>query len=422
MTETQEVSEDSTTESPSQDDLGWSAANELLLPFGTVASNFSESIRTLMAAHQRGEVKVSGIAAHHVERFLRTDSIKITYYHFSKQFKPELFQDKKHVQAVDFLDAYSPLEHAAVIAFCYLFKTLSKKIEKDEWDFVQTPLYEALCTGGGAGLCIPQIGLGLGLIGRGLRYLAYAPFLHENRKEFKQYRRHLKSIDQPFDAAFEQEVWQCTSIQIAGLLLERMGFSQAIALQYMAAAERSGSIKPDEAYGIPFRLAECLVEAYMEGQDIPTSTPSWVGLKLELDTETRGNLLATLNKVFADQERIEWLNKTPSDISNELTPELFVPEASPEQNSSAETESSTEKQSPTNQAEEVAASGVQTESVVSDRMAPAASQDEDGSTDSETTVPSVASAPETPSEDVTDALDSLGGLDDISEDSGESEK
>jgi hypothetical protein len=393
MTETQEVSEDSTTESPSQDDLGWSAANELLLPFGTVASNFSESIRTLMAAHQRGEVKVSGIAAHHVERFLRTDSIKITYYHFSKQFKPELFQDKKHVQAVDFLDAYSPLEHAAVIAFCYLFKTLSKKIEKDEWDFVQTPLYEALCTGGGAGLCIPQIGLGLGLIGRGLRYLAYAPFLHENRKEFKQYRRHLKSIDQPFDAAFEQEVWQCTSIQIAGLLLERMGFSQAIALQYMAAAERSGSIKPDEAYGIPFRLAECLVEAYMEGQDIPTSTPSWVGLKLELDTETRGNLLATLNKVFADQERIEWLNKTPSDISNELTPELFVPEASPEQNSSAETESSTEKQSPTNQAEEVAASGVQTESVVSDRMAPAASQDEDGSTDSETTVPSVASAP-----------------------------
>jgi hypothetical protein len=190
----------------------------------------------------------------------------------------------------------------------------------------------------------------------------------------------------------------------------------------MAAAERSGSIKPDEAYGIPFRLAECLVEAYMEGQDIPTSTPSWVGLKLELDTETRGNLLATLNKVFADQERIEWLNKTPSDISNELTPELFVPEASPEQNSSAETESSTEKQSPTNQAEEVAASGVQTESVVSDRMAPAASQDEDGSTDSETTVPSVASASETPSEDVTDALDSLGGLDDISEDSGESEK
>ena len=419
MTETQEVSEDSTTESPSQDDLGWGAASELLLPFGTVASNFSESIRTLMAAHQRGEAKVSGIAAHHVERFLRTDSMKITYYHFSKQFKPELFDGKRHIQAADFLDTYSPLEHAAIIAFCYLFKTLSRKIEKDEWDFVQTPLYEALCTGGGAGLCIPQIGLGLGLIGRGLRYLAYAPFLHENRKEFKQYRRHLKSTDQPFDAAFEQEVWQCTSIQIAGLLLERMGFSQAIALQYMAAAERSGSIQPDEAYGIPFRLAECLVEAYMEGQDIPTSTPSWVGIKLELDTETRGNLLATLNKVFADQERIEWLNKTPSDISSELTPELFVRETPPEQNSSAETELSTETQPSGNQAEEIEASDTQTDSVESDETAPAASQNEESSANSETTEPAVASAPETLSED---ALDALGGLDDISDDSADSKK
>ncbi len=424
MTETQELAEGTPTPSSLDSGLGWNTAHELLAPFGAVASNFSEAVRTLMTYHEKGDSRISATGSNQVERLLRTDAIKITYYHFSKQFKPSLFAERKHLAAKDFLKAYTPLEHAAIISFCYLFKTLSRKIEKDEWEFVQTPLYEALCTGGGAGLCIPEIGLGLGLIGRGLRYLAYAPFLHENRKEFKNYRRHLKSIDKPFDSAFEQDVWQCTSIQIAGLLLERIGFSQGIALQYMAAAERSASIKPNESYGVPFRLAECLVEAYMEGQDIPTTTPSWVGIKLDLATETRANLLATLNKVFADKDRIEWLSKVPNDISPESTPELFIGETPAQESEQTSSDDKVgEQEHETNKSHQ--------ESLVSNETEPSQSDDSESTSLPENETPEkVVDSPESesdadlqaPSEEIADALGGLDELDATADEPSESEK
>jgi hypothetical protein len=424
MTETQELAEGTPTPFSLESDLGWNTAHELLAPFGAVASNFSEAVRTLMTCHEKGDSRISATGSNHVERLLRTDAIKITYYHFSKQFKPSLFAERKHLDVADFLDAYTPLEHAAIISFCYLFKTLSRKIEKDEWEFVQTPLYEALCTGGGAGLCIPEIGLGLGLIGRGLRYLAYAPFLHENRKEFKNYRRHLKSIDKPFDSAFEQDVWQCTSIQIAGLLLERIGFSQGIALQYMAAAERSASVKPNESYGVPFRLAECLVEAYMEGQDIPTTTPSWVGIKLDLNTETRANLLATLNKVFADKARIEWLSKIPTDISPELTPELFVTETPAQDSAQTSSDDKVDDQG-------LKASEPHQESLVPSETESSQSDSSESASLSENDTPEkVVDSPESesdadlqaPSEEIADALGGLDELDATADEPSESEK
>lgn len=309
----------------SDGDLGWGNAYELLRPFGKVASNFTEATRTLISAHESGASSASNtVGASHVLRLIQADSIKATYYYFSKQFKPALFEEKRVLTAQDFLDAYAPIDHAVILAFCYLFKNISQKIEKDEWGFVQTPLYEALCTGGNTGLCINEIGLGLGLVNRGIRYLAYAPFLYENRKEFKQYRRHLKSIDKPFDAAFEQEVWRCSSVQIASILLESMGFPPKMVHQYIAATERSRSVEPDKTYGIPLRLAECLVTAYMEGEEIPTVTPAWTGIELELDTEKRANLRSTLNKVFSDSSPIEWLNKTTTNVTPEETPELFA--------------------------------------------------------------------------------------------------
>jgi hypothetical protein len=62
----------------------------------------------------------------------------------------------------------------------------------------------------------------------------------------------------------------------------------------------------------------------MEGHEIPTSTPAWVGKQIDLPAEVRGTLLGALNKVFDDKNRIEWLNKTSSHIDAATTPELFI--------------------------------------------------------------------------------------------------
>ena len=418
----------------SADDLGWGNAHELLQPFGKVASNFTAATRTLISAHESGASRTADTAgASHVLRLIQADSIKATYYYFSKQFKPALFEGKKVVTAQDFLGAYTPIDHAAILALCYLFKTISQKIEKEEWEFVQTPLYEALCAGGEAGNCINEIGLGLGLISRGIRYLAYAPFLYENRKEFKQYRRHLKSIDKPFDANFEQEVWRCSSVQIASILLESMGFPPKMVHQYVAAAERSRSVEPDKTYGIPLRLAECLVTAYMEGEEIPTVTPTWTGIALELDTEKRANLRSTLNKVFSDSLPIEWLNKTTANVTPEEMPELFASSDNEESSTNESTNNTdTPKQSNVNTPQEELSIQSDSPSIPegkeslepapevstassTEEISTGVPQSDGGNSNQEepaespiAEVPKVAIAP---SSEVTDALDSLNDLD-----------
>jgi hypothetical protein len=301
---------------------GWRAAADLLKPFGTVAANFAEAIRLLTAAHIAG-VQLSPGGANHIVRLLKNDTIKATYYFFTKQFQPELLTSKPRITPRDLLNAFTPIDHAAILTLCYLFKNLSKKADKEEWDYVQTPLYEALAIGGQIGKSITQVGLGLGLMTRGLRYLAFAPLMRENRKAFKEYRQHLKSKDIAFDSAFEQEMWQCTTIQITGLMLEQMGYPRTTALQFVAAIERSKSLPPDTSFGVPFRLAECLMEAYMEGHEIPIATPSWVGQDVALPAEIRGNLLMSLKHASEENNRIEWLNKSAANISSTDTPELF---------------------------------------------------------------------------------------------------
>jgi hypothetical protein len=304
--------------------LGWQAAEELLRPFGAVAANFSEAIRLLVHHYERGSNKLPLAAENHIIRLLKNNTIKATYYYLTKQFRPHVMPEGKLIDADVFFEAYSPFEHAVILAYCYLSRNLGRKTDKDDWSYVENPLYEALTIGGIIGQEVQGVGLGFGLLSRGLRYLAFAPFLRENRRGFKEYRLHLKTKDLPFDIAFEEKTWQTNNIQIAAIILEHMGFHHAIALEFVAAAEKNKDHTPSELFGIPFSFAEALIDNYMETGEILNKTPSWTGKELALPVETRGAILTKLNKALSDKQRNEWLSKGSTSITPELTPELFV--------------------------------------------------------------------------------------------------
>jgi hypothetical protein len=306
--------------------LGWKVASDLFKPFGSTAANFAEAIRVLTTGFENSANPMSTGAQNHIIRLLKNTTMKATYFYFAKQFRPSAIENKEFISEKDLFNAFTPFEHAAIISLCYLFKTLSRKIDKEEWEYVQTPLYEALAIGASVGQHVSQVGVGIGLLSHGIRYLALAPLLRENRRAFKEYRQHLKAKDLAFDTTMEEKLWQCSSIQIAAILLEHMGFQRSFSLQYIAAATRDPSVKPDAIYGIPMRIAESLIDSYMEGNEVPTSLPAWVGLNLDLPAEVRGNLVASLNKALADKNRIEWLNKGSSSIDPISTPELFSQE------------------------------------------------------------------------------------------------
>lgn len=327
--------------------LGWKAARELLHPFGPVAANFSEAIRLLVHHYENGVHIIPPPGQNHILRLMKNNTVKATYYFMTKQYRPEILQGKQPLTIEHLFESYAAIDHAAIISYCYLFRNLSRKIEKDEWDYVQTPLYEALAVGACAGIDVPEIGFGFGLLGRGLRYLAFAAFLRENRRGFKEYRQHLKSHDLPFDLDFEERMWQCNNVQVSAIILERMGFNRSIAIQYLAAAERSTNMPVDPLYGVRFRLAEAVIESYMEKQEIPQTAPAWVGADMSFPTELRAKLMTDLRRVISEKQRIEWLNKGASSISPEQTPQFFsegqgaVPDkqSAPAQSLDASTES-----------------------------------------------------------------------------------
>jgi hypothetical protein len=308
--------------------LGWRVAMELLEPFGPVAANFAETIRVLISHYEHGGSEMPLGAQNLVIRLLKNNTIKAAYYFVAKAYRPQIL-DKKPLTVRDLFNGFSAIEHAAILSFCYLFRNLSKRSDKDEWEYVQAPLYEALSIGSAMGQCVPEVGLAFGMLSRGLRYLSFAPFLIGNRRGFKEYRRHLKANDLPYDLAFEHKIWECNNLQVAAMLLTYMGFNRNAAIQFIAAAERDQKVAPDELYGMRFRMAEAILDSYMETGEIPEQCPAWVGKKLPLPAEVRGNILASFNRVLAEDTRIEWLNKGSASINPDSTPEFFADGGAP---------------------------------------------------------------------------------------------
>jgi hypothetical protein len=304
--------------------LGWRAAMELLEPFGKVAANFAETIRVLVNhyEHGSGEMPLSG--RNLVIRLLKNNTIKAAYYFVAKSYRPQIIASKNPLTVKDLFEGFSAIEHAAILSLCYLFRNLSKRSDKVEWEYVQAPLYEALSIGSSMGQCVPEVGLAFGMLSRGLRYLAFAPFLVGNRRGFKEYRRHLTASDLPFDLRREHKIWECTNIQVAAVLLSYMGFNRTVVIQFVAAAERDLKVSPDELYGVRFRIAEAILDAYFETGEIPEHCPEWVGKKLPLSVDTRGSLLTSFRQVLSEDTRIEWLNKGSASINPDSTPEFFA--------------------------------------------------------------------------------------------------
>jgi hypothetical protein len=96
--------------------LGWQAAEELLRPFGAVAANFSEAIRLLVHHYEVGSNRLPLSAENHIVRLLRNNTIKATYYFLTKEHRPYVLTPGKLIEAKEFFEAYTPIEHAVVNA------------------------------------------------------------------------------------------------------------------------------------------------------------------------------------------------------------------------------------------------------------------------------------------------------------------
>lgn len=296
----------------------WEHARHLLRPVKPPHPNFVAAIRTLVKEWRADKPLNQNGAGFEARRFLMSRTVKATYYYATKSYCPELLKEPDLGSGEPYLNHYSAFDHAAILGYLCLFRIISKLSDREEWGYVQEPLYDALDLGAIIGNKIQNVGFGFGLLTRGMRYICFAPFLWNSKKEFQNYRRHLKKNDLDFDLEWEKRVWNCTTIELSTILLQQLGFNFGVSESYYLALSRA----PSEAspYYSRFLNADIWMGSIMDSGEAPKS-----GLSpdFRLNSSEEEDLIRQIEKLHSGTERIEWLNKGKGSISPETTPELF---------------------------------------------------------------------------------------------------
>lgn len=311
-------------------DLGWQAAASLVRPLGQMASNFAQCVSALVSLHEQAQAAGAGRSAlpspllQNLEFLLRNSTLKAAYYFAAKSYRPAVLTSRSPLTSTALIEGFSAFDHATILSLCYLFRTLSQRCDRDEWEHIQPPLYEELTVGGAIGECIPEVGLGCGLLILGMPQLARAVFLMSNRRGFKEYRRYLRGNRLPVDYSFERTVWQCDSVQVAAVLLQAAAHSRTAALQLHAALHHDTKTPPDPVYGTPFRITCAVREQHRMTGEVLETFPAWVGRSGTVTPDRRSALATRLNAKSSSEPPLEWLGKSGTSINPTSTPELFA--------------------------------------------------------------------------------------------------
>lgn len=297
----------------------WRRAAELLKPLNRPPQYLSGMIRSFIRDVEKEQTRPSEGSFSDFRRVFKSGTVKAIYYYFTKSYRPEFFENPDELGAKEFFRAFSPIEHSAIIAYCYLYRMILKMSDREEWSFINEPFYDAIGVGGCVGSAIPKIGLGFGTLTRGVRYLALAPLLWNSKEKFKEYRRHLKNSDKAFDTEKELEGWGCSSLHIATLIIQMLGFNSSIGAGYFDAIGDSPASKLEPKFGTIFRATDKWIDHLMEGKELPPELTE----EFRLDGKKLEDLIQTVKRVVQSPDRIEWLSKGKGNISPERTPELF---------------------------------------------------------------------------------------------------
>lgn len=304
---------------PIPDTGPWAVASKLVSRAKRPPSNFIVTIRTLLSKPEVRAGELDSKARFEVGRLLRSSSILACYYYASKSYRSEIFSNNPKIGSKVFENSFSGIDHAALLTLIVYNRSFAKKSNKEEWAYIEAPLFEALDVGALVARTIKEIELGAALLCRGMRYLAFAPFLWESEDSFREYRRYLKKEDLAFDLDYEQKVWGCTNVHISAILLSLAGFSRSSSMAlYLADVVPTGK-DADNYLRRQFFLAERILQSITEGSDIPESPLP----QITISETDRQNLSSQARALIDNPSPIEWLNKGKSNINPESTPELF---------------------------------------------------------------------------------------------------
>ena len=300
----------------------WLLAKKTAERLGYVPSSFTVAVRGLINDHFNNQTTLRPVTKFQIARLLRGPSFKAMLYFATRDLRGEYLKDQPSWSVGMMMDLFEPLDLASMLAAFVFYRKSRKLLGEEGWPLVEKHLSPESQIAAQVGIYVPAIGMGLSLLGCAFGYFASAAILLAHPKEFKNYyRQFLNKSYVNRTAQKEEELFGCSTSQIAVFLLSTFGFgteiSNAMNISYDPACEFD-SIRDD----LPLRMkaARLWVEALAENRTQPAVK---LPAKFFPMSGDKPRMLAQVEKILGGASN--WLERGKKDLNRDLAPHLFVP-------------------------------------------------------------------------------------------------
>lgn len=299
----------------------WDYSRAFAGSLGSLPSSFTSVIRLLMSDYDKDPNVLSQYGRFFAGRLLRSRSLQAPYFYAVKLLKPsKLPSEETPFEVDDFLQAFNGHEHAALLAIIFvqrhcaaicdpgLFKEVTNRLERD------TTISWLI------GNAIPAVGGGAGLLLGSFRILGWLPFLKHDPEGFGKYWEYLAHHSKAIDVEYEFQRWQCNSLQVAVMLGQQLGFGIRHVVPLMKALTTNSPLLTSEDREREFRVIDVWMDSVTKLRSAPAIPlpPKYYPNRSDLE------FLLERSADVLESRDCRWLTRSKSDLTKELTPQLFV--------------------------------------------------------------------------------------------------
>jgi len=306
----------------------WEYAVAFADSLGQPPASINFLVRTLLSEGDKGGDAVGRDATMYLSRFLKSRAFKSPYFHAVSFYRTErLGADDDPFLARDFIEAFSCEEHALISGLIFVHRMAARRAESELVKEITDRMQRTLNLGWFIGKALKPVGPGMAMSVGAARWLGLLPIASHDPDGFRSYMSGLKRSDQAVsDERFETERWGCASVQVALIMLQRVGFGANRLIPLMRALTTtsfSNSVEPVEKV---YRVAEIWLSYMLESRSAPSS-PLQPAFYLGKD---RINEISQRMQVASNSFASNWLSATGRDLCEATAPQLFCGEASHE--------------------------------------------------------------------------------------------
>jgi hypothetical protein len=299
----------------------WEYATAFSQSLGALPTSVTSVVRLLLSDFDKDPARLSEYGRFFVSRFLKSKTLQAAYYYLCQHLTPEKCPPPEEpFGSPELLKIFSGEEHAYLLSIIFYHRQARKYCDSALFEVVTNRLQEGLNLGGAIGLKLPAIGLGTGLLCGSLQFLGLFPLLRHDPDGFAKYLKHLRSQGLSIDWKVEFETWQCNSLQVGIMVLQRAGLGAARLSKIMRGLGTRSPILPDGPLESACRALDIWYQSIRNKRTIP-AVP--LPPKFYIASKDFDNIMQLGAKSSSGREAT-WLLRTKDDVNPKDTPQFFI--------------------------------------------------------------------------------------------------